>query len=416
MEVGENLVIRGQEGLSSMKSVLFVIPYLYNGGAERALSNITTHFPKDWEIDILVNSDKVKDYPFRGNILSLGIDKEPRTSSVFFQFGVFLKRVAALYKLKRKGRYCACISFLDSANIANILSGKKYCKTLVSVRASLLEQNRLPQYKYIVNPLVKIFYNHADRVVAVSEGIRKELTGYFGIAQEKVVTIENGYDILHILKRAEELLQDEEKEITRKNEIIITSGRLAEQKAQWHLIRAFSEIAKSDPDVRLLILGIGPLEQYLKQLAEELYIADKVIFVGFTDNPYKYIAQADVFVLPSLYEGFPNALAEAVCLGIPCIATDFHTGAREILAPELIENEQAISHIAMSEFGIITPVCSGEKHAAGEKLEESETELVRAMEQILYNPDLRRHYAAKSRERSKDLAIENVIQKWIEEI
>ena len=84
MEVGENLVIRGQEGLSSMKSVLFVIPYLYNGGAERALSNITTHFPKDWEIDILVNSDKVKDYPFRGNILSLGIDKENGTCPWFF--------------------------------------------------------------------------------------------------------------------------------------------------------------------------------------------------------------------------------------------------------------------------------------------------------------------------------------------
>ena len=130
-----------------MKRLLFVISYLDKGGTERALSNITTHFPQEWDIDILVNDNSVIDYPFRGNSLTLGITEKPKTGSVVFQLKVLVKRIKRLRQLKRKGKYQACISFLDSAHVANLLSGKRYCRVILSVRSSLRQASKLPQYK-----------------------------------------------------------------------------------------------------------------------------------------------------------------------------------------------------------------------------------------------------------------------------
>lgn len=396
-----------------MKKVLFVISYLCKGGAERALSNITTHFPEDYEIEILVNNDKAIDYPYRGKIISLQINETPNTNSVLFQFKVLFKRIRRLWILKRENKYDACISFLDSANIANILSGRRKCKVIVSVRASLLEQSKLPQYKYVVNPLVKILYNHADKIVAVSEGIRKELINNYSLNEKKVVTIRNGYDVPEIRKKATVTLDYHEETFFCDNKVVVTMGRLTEQKGQWHLIRAFREVVEEVPQARLLILGTGHLEEKMKNLVEEFNLKDQVIFKGYIKNPYQYVALSKVFVLPSMYEGFPNALAEAVCLGIPCIATDFRTGAREILAPEMEELGETIKEMVESEYGILTPLCSGNQYIGREPLEYQEQCLARAILMLLQNSQKRSEYIKKSQLRSRDLGIDEVVRKWI---
>lgn len=394
--------------------VLFVIPYLHDGGAERALSNITTHFPDDWDIDILVNSDKVQDYLYKGNIISLGIDKIKKTDSVFFQFVVFLKRIHKLKELKSSGNYKACISFMDSANVSNILAARKKCKTIVSVRVSLKKSESKPQYKYIVSPLVKLFYNKADKVVAVSKGIEEELISIFGIKREIVTTIENGYDIDQIRRQSEEQVDRAFLEKIEGKKVVITAGRLTEQKGQWHLIRAFNEVQKKIPESVLVILGDGELRSYLEELAKGYGIADKVIFVGQTKNPFKYEKYADVFVMPSLYEGFPNALAEAVCLGVPCIATDFETGARDILAPDMISSNKIIDAKLETEYGIMTPLCSGTRYTCEEKLEDAEKFLATSMLDILLSDEHHNRLAEKSRKRRDNLSIQSAIDRWIQ--
>jgi len=318
-----------------MKKVLFVIPYLVEGGAERALSNISTHFPPEWHIDILVNDDTVVDYFYKGTVLTLGFTGKRRTDSVLFQFRVLLRRVRRLRDLKKNGDYQACVSFLDSANIANVLSGRRYCRTVLSVRISLKQAAVKPQYKYVVNPLVKALYGFADKIVAVSAGIREELIVDFGLKKENIITIENGYNMERIRLQCEEKLGDQQERILYDKKIIATTGRLSLQKGQWHLIRAFSEVVKRVPNALLMIIGSGELEKYLKDLSKAYGLGDQVYFTGHVANPYKYLNRADVFVLPSLYEGFPNALAEAMCMGLPCIATDFRTGARELMAPDM---------------------------------------------------------------------------------
>ena len=144
--------------IKSDKKILFVIPYLAKGGAEKILSNITIHFPGEWEIDILVNDDQVIDYPFKGNIITLGVTEKPKLNSVLFQFRVFLKRIRKLRKLKKEGNYQACVSFLDSTNVASILTGNKYCKNIINIvnNMSASEKNEWI-YRYIVSPLIKLF-------------------------------------------------------------------------------------------------------------------------------------------------------------------------------------------------------------------------------------------------------------------
>lgn len=396
-----------------MAKILVVISSLKSGGAERTVSNLTMNFPEDWEIDILLNNDKRIEYPYRGRILSLGLEGKNNMSSLLFHFKLLSRRIIKLRKLKKTKQYDACISFMDSANIANILSGNKYTKVIGSVRTSVRKfGEKMPKYKYTINPLIRILYNRADAVVAVSPGIKQELIE-LGVRNEKIVTIENGYNIALMEQQANEPWDEEDGMLIGKK-LVVTAGRLSDEKAQWHLIRAFCEVSKKDKDAVLLILGSGSLENYLKQIAVKNGISDKVIFKGFVKNPYKYIAKAAMFVMPSLFEGYPNAMAEAVCLGIPCIASDFHTGAREILDPELVDNKEEIDAVYPAQYGILIPLCSGTQYEGKEELESAEIKMADAMNLLLEDEEKKRYYAAKSVERSKDLGIENVIQEWMQ--
>lgn len=400
-----------------MKKILFVIPYLVEGGAERALSNITMHFPDEWAIDILVNDTSGAAYSFKGNILTLGITEKAKTGSVLFQAKVFFKRIRRLKQLKKNGNYQACVSFLDSANIANILSGKKYGRNILSVRISLKQSAVLPQYKYVVNPLARMFYGMADQIVAVSEGVRKELITDFGLNKEKVVTIENGYSLAEIQQQRVQELPGQQKELFAKKKIIATTGRLSLQKGQWHLIRALTEVVKQIPDAMLIIIGSGELEGYLKKLVRECEMESHVYFTGHSDNPYQYLNSSDIFVLPSMYEGFPNALAEAVCMGLPCIATDFRTGARELLAPSMDVQGNGVLDIVETEYGILTPLCSGRQYTdLREPLEQEERYLAEAVVRLLADGNKRNEYEQRSLRRRETLDINAVVNKWIKVI
>jgi len=395
--------------VKKVTKVLFVISYLNKGGAERVLSNMTVNAPENWEIDILVNNDSVIDYQYKGNIISLGFDEVNRTSSVLFQVVVLIKRILKLKSLKRTNNYDACISFMDSANIANILSGNRYCKTILTVHASLKAFSRKKQYKYIVNPLVKLLYNKADKTVAVSEELRRELISDFGVKKDKTKTIINGCETESISKLAEEPLDADFEKLIAEKRVILNVGRLTEQKYQWHLIKSFSEVVKIKPNCMLLIAGTGELECFLKECVEKLNLQKSVVFLGFQNNVYKYMRKSDIFVLSSGWEGFPVSLAEAICLDLPCVASDFRTGCREILSPNLLDHMDKVKGIYYGEYGVITPLCSGKKD---DKLEEGEEMLAEALLELLDNSELYNKYKRMSMENKNNLAISKVMKEW----
>ena len=158
----------------------------------------------------------------------------------------------------------------------------------------------------------------------------------------------------------------------------------------------------------MLILGEGELEQFLREQAVEEGIQDAVIFGGFVKNPYHILSKCDLFVLPSLYEGFPNALVEAMCCGLPVISADFDSGAREILAPGTDISKKLMHDFERAEYGILCPVFATASGAAKEDCMEEKT-MADAVLFMLQDENVYVHYKAMSQKRAEQLAMENMM-------
>ena len=180
----------------------------------------------------------------------------------------------------------------------------------------------------------------------------------------------------------------------------ITVGRLDEQKDHKCLLQAFRKVVDVHTNVRLLILGEGLLRGELQECIRKLNLEQNVTLCGFQTNPYKLVAHSDCFILSSLYEGFPNTLAESLCLGIPAISTDCDSGAREILAPDTDVSYKIKDSVEIAEYGILCPVGSVERMA-------------KAMETMIDDTALQNLYRKKSLERASQLSIDKMMEKWI---
>lgn len=395
------------------EKILMVISTLNTGGAQKVFSNMIMSFPQNYQVDILLNDAENIVYPYKGNIIDLGLEPQTDKTEIFYQIKVFWRRFWKLRKLKRRNHYAACISALTSANTVNALTRCKECRSILTVH-SFMSKDSLPGLKKKLQAVViRLLYNCADNIVVVSESARRDLVRNFGVKDEKTITIYNGYPIQEIVKAGQrELTKKEKMSFATSEPKLVTAGRLSTPKGQWHLIRAMSQVRKQIPDIKLFILGDGELKNYLSQLIQDYGLEKNVFLMGFQDNPYKLMAGCDCFVLPSLYEGFPNVLVEALALGLPCVAADFDSGAREILAPGTPISDKVKKDFQMVEYGILCPVCDGRRRGAEEPLTEEEKYLADAVIEIFINQNVRERYRKKGKERADELSIERIIGVW----
>lgn len=397
------------------KKVLLVVSTLNAGGAQRAFANMSMGFPKDWECDFLLNDDSDVAYSYRGKILSLGIKPQEDKTKLWYQMQVFAKRYLYLRRLKKTGQYTACISALTSANVVNVLTGNKYCKTIISIRIFMSQTLKAKKgiKDFIKLWSMKFFSNYADHVIAVSKSMEYDIVKNFNVKQEKAETIYNGYQLENICKLSQEQLSEKEAVWFEKDKrTIVTVGRLDAQKGQEHLIRAFAYVKKQIPELQLLILGEGELREKLAKLVCALDLEDSVVFCGFLKNPYKIVKRSYIFVLSSLFEGFPNTLAESLCLGVPVISTDCDSGAREILAPDTEISKKVISGFEKAKYGLLCPVCEND---GAERLDltAEEYDMAEAILYLLRNQDVYEYYQKQCKERAQQLSIDKVIDDWI---
>ncbi len=389
-----------------MKKVLFVISTLNTGGAQRAFSNIIMALPEEYDVDILLNDAENIVYPYRGEIIDLGIKPQKDKMKIGYQLKVFLRRYMALKRLKKKGNYIACISALESANFVNVLTGRKRCKCIISIRNFYEKAVGNQCVSKLVGFVIRHFYNYADKIVAVSEGISRSLIEDYGLSEDKVCTIYNGYNVEKIIEDSQQPIEEKIK-LDLSGRVIVASGRLSEQKGFQYLIKCFSRIVGDYQDIKLVILGEGELRIELEELIEQLGVKNKVFMPGFIKNPFAVISKCDVFVLSSLHEGYPNVLAEAMICGVPCIATDCRTGPREILGNGAKSENKDVFELA--EYGILCPSFLDDSLRAAQGLEH-------ALRELLSNKYLYQYYKEQCDKKKSQMEIKKIVRQWIDVI
>ena len=182
-------------------------------------------------------------------------------------------------------------------------------------------------------------YNNSTQVLAVSDGAREAAIRFYGIQRDRIATHLNGVDVDWVYQRAQQSIddawwtRDQQSQSASRVFRIVTAGRLNEQKGFHLLIDAISMVRGRHPDIefRLAILGDGSRRENLERQIAGLNLHETVHLTGFQDNAIAWYRSADVFVLPSLIEGMPNVLLEAMACGTPVISSDCHSGPAEIL-------------------------------------------------------------------------------------
>lgn len=236
------------------------------------------------------------------------------------QIGLYFK----LQKLVREYKPDVIFSFLEKSNLLTDLVKSNATKVMTVHNVLSIQYTKVKSsaVRKVLYAIIRRMYNRCQNVVAVSKQVKDDLVSSFGVKAQNIKVVNNYVDKKDIEEKARQQVND----FTFRNDrkYIINVGRFSDQKAQWKLIKAFSlylSASKGD-DVELILMGNGDYRDNLSSLANELGIKDKVHILPFKTNPYKYMAKANLFVLSSIFEGFPIVLAEASSLRIPFVGTD----------------------------------------------------------------------------------------------
>ncbi|TCJ15448.1 glycosyltransferase [Parasulfuritortus cantonensis] len=268
------------------------------------------------------DSRHLRDLPANVNVVRLGV----RHSGL---------SLAAIARYLRRARPDAMLVAKDRAGRAALLARKLagvrvpiYIRLGTTLSEAMKDKSGLVRWlRY--QPMRRL-YPLADGVVAVSRGVADDTLAITGLAAERVRVIRNPVITPDIHAKAAEPL-DHPWFRPGQPPVVLGMGRLTRQKDFPTLIRAFAKVHGERP-ARLVILGEGRDRTALAGLAESLGIAEAVAMPGFMANPYPWLARASLFVLSSAWEGSPNALTEALALGVPAVSTACPSGPDEILA------------------------------------------------------------------------------------
>jgi len=376
-----------------MIKLIILIMSMGGGGTERVASELSLNLCSSIQRRIVTMTNEIS-YSSNMPPISMNINLNNGVISIFYATVVGIIKYRKIIKSYKPD---VSMSFFTLNNFINILSniGNKKIKVIVSVHNVLSMKFHNSFKDKLTKFLIKILYNKANIVIAVSRGVREELIRDFQIEPEKIRLLYNPVDIKKIQCLANEKVNDEW--FNDDVPILINMGRIAEQKGQWYLIRVFSKV-REKKECRLVIRGNGELKPYLEKLVRDLDLINDVKFLGWQDNPFKYISKASIFVFPSLWESWGLAIIEAMVCGCPVIATDCKYGPSEILGD--------------GKFGILTPPLDGIFYKASDPLTPEEHFLADEIIKLLENDNLRREYSKKGKERAKDFDIDLTIRKY----
>lgn len=310
---------------AELRKVAFLLPSLEGGGAERVYLNIANHFvASGLEVDMVL-ADR------RGPFLER-LDDRVRVVALSSRWKP--GSVLALARYLRQEPPEILLPAMDIMNVAALFARTLSRSAVPIVVTSHLHMSmqvtgRRRLKDRVVSWLARALYRKAEAVVAVSEGVAKDLSARTGIPGDVIEVIHNPVD-LQAIRSAAEQAPDHPWAMPGQPEFLVSIGRLVPQKDYPTLLQAFARVNHRG-DLRLIILGEGPERPVLEAMAEELGLGRWVSFPGFSENPFSILSQASALVLSSRWEGFGLVLVEALACGCPVITTDCRSGPREIL-------------------------------------------------------------------------------------
>ncbi|MCM4172553.1 glycosyltransferase family 4 protein [Arenibacter sp. TNZ] len=352
------------------QKIAFVIPSLGAGGAERVVSTLANALIKNYEVYIITFIKIVPFYKLHKDVqLVHCVDKITPSRNIFNALKsnyILLKKINAIVK---KEKIQLLIGFLTSANVLSVLAAKSN-----SIPCIISERNNPNKNK--VNKFWKILKNFSYHKANFLVVQTKEIKEYYvsSVTEEKLIILPNPISDELSLKRDKKAL---------KENIILNVGRLTRQKAQDVLIKSFSRI--DDKNWKLLIIGEGPKKKDYEQLVEKLDLKDRVLIKSKTKNIDKYYNSCSIFAFSSIFEGFPNALIEAMHFGIPCISTDCPTGPSELI-------EDGIN-------GFLIPM-------------NNEEVLTEKINQLISKEDLRLSFGKNGQKTVDQFRVDYVVKQW----
>lgn len=325
------------------------LPDLSGGGAERMVTNLTREFAsRGYNVDLVLSQASG---PYLSNV-SQEVNIVDLDAPTFPGYAA-LGSLPSLGSYLRRCRPTSLLAVLTRVNVVSVITARLFStetNIVVSERNHL--SSTLDQYgwlgKQVLPSLVRTTYPWADGIVPISNGVAQDLSTISRIPVSEMTVIHNP-------AYSEDIREQAAAPVSHpwfgpgEPPVVLGVGSLSPQKDFPTLIRAFDQL-RSQQDARLLILGEGDRREELESLIQECGISNDVELPGFVDNPFKYMKQADVFVLSSQWEGFGNVVVEAMACGTPIVSTDCPSGPAEIL-----EN---------GEYGQLVPTADPEALAA----------------------------------------------------
>jgi glycosyltransferase involved in cell wall biosynthesis len=305
---------------------LFVLTDLHGGGAQRVMLDLLRHLPRD-EFDLhlaLVRGE--------GSLLQDIPDDVP-----WHALGARRVRgaFAPLLALIRRLRPDVILSTLYHLNQFLLLMRPLLPRgTRIVIREAItVSQSFRRRGRFGVRTLfLPWIYPTADRIVCQCDYMARDLAEHFRIPAGRMVTIYNPIDVKSVRASADGPANPFEHR--GRGPHLVAVGRLDPQKGFDTLISSLPDLQLIEPEAQLWILGddqSGEVQRDLSRQASAAGLSERVHLVGYVDNPYPYLAHADLFVLSSRYEGLPNVLLEALALGCPVVALDRPGGTREVM-------------------------------------------------------------------------------------
>lgn len=283
--------------------VLQIIHKPQNRGAEIFTCQLSDHLSKNGHtVKIVSVFDGKADLPWPKPIESLNANVKKR----FMDFKAW-KKLAMIIK-----------SFDPAVIQVNAGDTLKYAvlsKTVYNWKQPIVVRNASEVGRYLNSPIQKsintFFYKRASRVISVSHASKKDIQKHFPFLKEKVEVIPVG---LEEARPDQKVLKP-----TQKKHIVHVGGFTFEKNHEG-LLRIFLKVLKKEPNVHLHLVGDGPERKNIEKKVEDLNLGDHITFYGFVNDPLSYISSADVLVLPSIIEGLPGVILEAMYCKIPVVA------------------------------------------------------------------------------------------------